>query len=242
MEISRTDTTKEKLARQTEPEIEDPMKGYVPKKSGKSYTDGRENAERITTNLSRINKRYVATPNRSAERGWDRAGGIRTRDGEKRRAVRIPTDRADNAAISRRRVAGSIRTKIEMVTKSSTFRKPFPLAIIACCLAVTAVFMYVITLYVSIDDCNANISSLTAEINQINDQITALELRVDNKYDLDEIERIATEQYHMVRADTLPKKYISLAGEDVVELGEPRSGSGVTNLLSVFASLLGMGE
>ena len=230
------------ISQQSEEQAADPMKGYVRKKSGKSYADGRENAERITSNLSRINKRYVATPNRSASGAVERAGGVLTRGGEKRRAVRVPTERADNAAISRRRVAGSIRTRIEMVTKSNSLRKPFPLAIIACCLAVTAVFMYVITLYVSIDDCNANISSLTAEINQINDQITALELRVDNKYDLDEIEQIATEQYHMVRADTLPKKYISLAGDDVVEISESRSGSGVTNLLSVFGSLLGIGE
>lgn len=241
MEISRTEIREEKIARQSGQQSADPMKGYVPRKTGKSYADGRENADRITSNLSRINKRYVATPNRQAVSGVTRSD-VRTRDGEKRRAVRVPTDRADNAAISRRRVAGSIRTKIEMVTRSSSLRKPFPLAIIACCIAVTAVFMYVITLYVSIDDCNANISALSAEINQINDQITALQLRVDNKYDLDQIEQIATEQYHMVRADTLPKKYISLAGDDVVVISESRSGSGVTNLLSVFGSLLGIGE
>ncbi len=233
----------ETLGKQTAPQ-KDPMEGYVPRPNPrKGYAGERGNGERISSNLSRINKRYVATPYRAkegkavqGEPDVSRTGAVR------RRATRIPTTRADNSAISRRRVAGSVKTRVEMVTEKNTARKPFPLGVILCCIAVTAMFMYMISLGIQIDDHSSNISGLKGEISQINDEITSLDLRLQNKYDLDEIERIAVEEYGMVRSDQLPKKYVSLAGDDVVEVTKPEESSGFGNLLSVFAALFGFGE
>lgn len=222
----------------------DPMEGYVPRANPrKSYEGERENGERISSNLNRINKRYVATPyhskgkdGRTEEPNATAAGAL------KRKAVRIPTTRAENSAISRRRVAGAVKTRLELVTEKNTAKRPFPVAAILCCVALTAMFMYMINLYIQIDDYSANISDLKGELSRVNDEIVSLDLRLQNKYDLDEIEQIAVEEYGMVRADQLPKKYVSLAGEDVVEVQEPQTNNGFGNLLSVFASMFGFGE
>ncbi len=222
----------------------DPMEGYVPRSNPrKEYTGERANGERISSNLNRINKRYVATPYRSQSK----AQGTREPNGMTvgalgKRAVRIPTTRAENAAISRRRVAGAVKTRVELVTEKNTARRPFPIAVLLCCVALTAMFMYMISLYIQIDDYSENISSLKGEISRVNDEIVSLDLRLQNKYDLNEIERIAVEEYGMVRSDQLPKKYVSLAGDDVVDVEQPQTSNGFGSLLSVFAALFGFGE
>lgn len=245
MEYSKAGSKEERIKTTDAPAsgLGDPSEGYVPRsRPRREYSDQRDNSERISANLNRINKRYVATPYKSEKDEEAVAAQPRTASGEKRRAVRVPTTRSENAAITRRRVASSVRTEIRTVTRTDAARRPFPLAIIACCLAVTAIFMYVISLYIKIDDYDASINTLNGEISSLNDEITALELRLDNKYDLDEIERIATEQYRMVRADQLPKKYISIANEDVVEIDQSKPSTGFGNILSVFSSLFGFGD
>ena len=223
--------------------VSDPMDGYVPKAHPrKEYSSERDSAERISSNLNRINKRYVATPYKNENADGKLRGEPVSGQGTRLKATRIPSVRSDNSAISRKRVAGAVKTKIEVITEKNERKKPFPVSVIACCLAITVSLMYIITLFIHIDDYSSDISDLKGEISSYKDQVTALELRLENKYDLDEIERIAVEEYGMVRADQLPKKYVSLAGDDVVEITSPNESSGIGNLLSVFASLLGFGE
>lgn len=235
-----TDTAKARAtASSAQAPVKDPMAGYTPKAPARQ-SPGDANVERITTNLNRINRRYVATPVQTGRRETNTVTAPAERTS--RRAVRIPTTRADNASITRRRVLGNVKTRVELVTDRDTTRKPFPFAVILGCLAVTAMFMYTILLYSQIDDYTASISHLKGQIAQVQDEQTALELRLENQYDLDEIERVAVEEYGMVRADQLPKKYVSLAGKDVVEITKPEQASGLGKLLSVFASLFGFAE
>jgi hypothetical protein len=226
------------------PKGKDPMEGYVPRtQARKGYEGEGDNGERISTNLNRINKRYVATPYRTKTKDRRTEEPTAAATGAlRRKAVRIPTTRAENAAISRRRVAGAVKTRLELVTEKNTAKRPFPVSALLCCVALTAMFMYMISLYIQIDDYSANISTLKGELSRVNDEIVSLDLRLQNKYDLDEIEQIAVEEYGMVRADQLPKKYVSLAGDDVVEVETPQTNNGFGNLLSVFASIFGFGE
>ena len=227
----------------TDAPVNDPMEGYVPKAHPrKEYSGEKDSAERISSNLNRINKRYVATPYKNENTDEKLRGEPVSTQGTRLKATRIPSVKSENSAISRKRVAGAVKTRVEVITEKNERKKPFPLAVILCCLAVTISLMYVISLYIHIDDYSSDISDLKGEISSYNDQITALELRLENKYDLDEIERIAVEEYGMVRADKLPKKYVSLAGDDVIEITTPDKSSGIGNLLSVFAALFGFGE
>lgn len=131
-------------------------------------------------------------------------------------------------------------TGAKVVTRKAAVKAPVPVAIILCSILITSVFMYMLSLYVQIQECNQSIASLQSTIAQKKEESTRLEVQIESKYDLDEIERIATEEYGMVSADSLPKRYISVtSGEDVAEaIGEGAEESGISKLLSGFASAI----
>ncbi len=109
-------------------------------------------------------------------------------------------------------------------TRTDAIRKPFPYAVILSFLAVVAVAMYVLSLRITLDNLTADISRMEREILAYREEQNVLEVRVNAKYDLSEIERIAREEYGMVPKDSLTKKYIPIAGEDEVQVLDPETG------------------
>lgn len=103
-------------------------------------------------------------------------------------------------------------------TRRDNIRKPFPYTIIFFFVAIVAVAMYVLSLRVTLDNFTADISRIEREIAACQEERNALEVRLNAKYDLTEIERIAREEYGMVPKDSLTKRYISISGEDEVEI------------------------
>ena len=119
----------------------------------------------------------------------------------------------------------------KVVTRAAGIKAPFPIAMIVSCLLIALVFMYMLSLYVQIEEYSHSIDTMESEIARLRKEATQLEVQLENKYDLDEVERIATQDYGMVNASSLPKKYISVAKEeDVWEESEPEEGE--DNLLS----------
>lgn len=108
-----------------------------------------------------------------------------------------------------------------MEQRPDPVRKPFPYAIILCFVAIVAVAMYVLSLHITVDNLMAEISSMENEISESREEENALRVRLNAKYDLTEIERIAKEEYGMVPRDILAKKYISISGEDEIEVLDP---------------------
>ena len=76
---------------------------------------------------------------------------------------------------------------------------------------------------------------------ELKEEVTRLELQMESKFDLDEIERIATEEYGMVVSTSLSKKYVSVAtGEDVWEETKREEEPGfVEKFLSGFNLIFG---
>ena len=127
------------------------------------------------------------------------------------------------------------REKIKITTE----RKPLPIALIVSVLLITAVFMYMLSLNVQIEEYSRSISSMEGEIAALKEEATRLEVELESKYDLDEIERISTQEYGMVSADSLPKTYISVNEEgEVYETSELAEENGVSKLISGFLSTL----
>ena len=105
-----------------------------------------------------------------------------------------------------------------IVTTKVRVKAQVPLAIIFSCVLVAAVFMYMLSLYVQIEEYSYSIDQMESRIAKLRDEATQLEIRLENKYDLAEIERVATQEYGMVQESILPKKYVSITdGEDVWE-------------------------
>ncbi len=107
-----------------------------------------------------------------------------------------------------------------MEDKRNPIRKPFPFAFIFACVVIVAVAMYVLSLRIKLDNLAASISQAESQIAADSEELNALRVRLGAKYDLSEIERIAREEYGMVNKDTLPKKYVSIAGDDEIDVFE----------------------
>ncbi len=127
----------------------------------------------------------------------------------------------------------AVREKV----KVTTVRKPMPVALIVSVVMITAVFIYMLSLNVQIEEYSRSISAMEGEIVELKEEATRLEVELESKYDLDEIERISTQEYGMVSADSLPKTYISVNEEgEVYETSESANQNGVSKLISGFLS------
>ena len=124
----------------------------------------------------------------------------------------------------------------EMEKRSEIAKTPFPVPYIVCILLLTVIFLYVIHLYIEIDDMNAELTDYNNMIVNMKSEETDLEIKKNNMYDLEEIERIAREEYGMVNKDQLPKEYITPDSEDDIEIIEAKSEEVAPGaLLSGFA-------
>ena len=97
-----------------------------------------------------------------------------------------------------------------------TASKPIPVAMIFACVLIAAVFMYTLSLSVKIEEKKQSIDTMKTKITALKDEATKLEVQLENKYDLDEVERIATQQYGMVPSSALPKKYVTISKDTQV--------------------------
>lgn len=103
-----------------------------------------------------------------------------------------------------------------VVTKKVASKTQIPFAYMLSLILVTGVLMYVLFLFVQVEEYSKSISEMESRIAELKEEATRLEVQLESKYDLDEIERIATQEYGMVVSSTLPKKYISVsASEDL---------------------------
>lgn len=106
----------------------------------------------------------------------------------------------------------------DMEVRKEASKTPFPIPYIICILLLTVIFLYVIHLYIEIDEFNAELTEYNNEIVALQKKEKELEAKKNNMYDLEEIERIAREEYGMVNADQLPKEYITPDSKDDIEI------------------------
>lgn len=115
----------------------------------------------------------------------------------------------------------------KVVTHAAKVKASAPMAVIFSCALIAIVFMYVLSLYIQIDEYSYSIDQMEAQIAELKEEATKLEVQLESKYDLDEVERIATQEYGMVASSTLPKKYVSVTeSEDVWQEAEEEEEEG----------------
>ena len=84
------------------------------------------------------------------------------------------------------------------------------------------------------------VSQLESDLDDLESVAEQLELRLEEKNDIREIENIATSKLGMVKEDSLQRRYISLSEGEHIEVFEESSDektSGGVLLSSVFSSL-----
>jgi len=132
----------------------------------------------------------------------------------------------------------------KVITRAAAAKAQAPISVIFSCVLIAVVFMYMLSLYIQIEEYSYSIDQMESEIAELKDEATQLEVQLENKYDLGEVERIATQELGMVAASTLPKKYISVATEeDIWQKPEQEEKTGFfERIAQLFSSKEDLGE
>lgn len=130
----------------------------------------------------------------------------------------VQAKRATDEEKKRERRA-SARTEV----RKESAKTPFPIPYIFCIVLLTAIFLYVIHLYIEIDDLGDELTDYNNMLVEMKKEEEDLKIKKDHMYDLEEIERIAREEYGMVNRDQLPKEYITPDSKDDIEIIDMQS-------------------
>ena len=105
-------------------------------------------------------------------------------------------------------------------TVKSKEKKPFPLGAVVIVTICTVLLMLTVLSYVHINEYTVEVADLKAELTSLVKDKKDLTLELEKKNDMLEIERYASENLGMVKADQLTKKHITLENEDKIEVIE----------------------
>ncbi len=186
--------------------------------------------------MEEANRKQDQEEKKTSRRALGRIGLRTSRKGRKETSREVVP--ADKEALTLTEDTGA-----KVKTSKGAARTSAPVAIIFSCVLVVVVFMYMLSLNVTVEEYSKSISELQTDITRLKEEATQLEVQLESRYDLDEIERIATEQYGMVSADSLSRQYVSVSeGADVmvVQPGEEENGfhTLVTGLVSAIREML----
>jgi Septum formation initiator. len=147
------------------------------------------------------------------------------------------------------RVSAQIKAKVKAAeprihTIPQTERKPFPVAFIFTTLLCSFLFMYMIYNIVRINEYTIDVSALKDQLSTLTTTQTELTLKLEKKNDLVEIERIATQEYGMVKRDKVTKQYVNVGDGDVIEAekntaDDKSAAGGLSSLMSAISSNFG---
>ena len=153
--------------------------------------------------------------------------------------------RQEKKGVTKKRLASAflMGSSDGVETRRGARRASVPVAIILACLLIAGAALYLLSL-------DANELVLRDRYNDLDNQIKDVQRDIENKkdrknalYPLDEVERLATEEYGMVPADKLPKSYVSLTDDTdtlLVQPGEEENGfhTLVTGLVTAIREIL----
>ncbi|MBQ9976842.1 MAG: septum formation initiator family protein [Clostridia bacterium] len=175
---------------------------------------------------------YVpATKPRRVNGGQDIAGARHTaRNKERLNSTLSRTPAQARFRVARRDAVAQPRAKAERA------EVPFPIwSYVILVLTVVIIMAYVVHLCVEVSNLNATISDCNSTLVELKSRQNDLEFEKNKLYNLEEIERIARDEYGMVSADQLPKEYITSDNDDriqIMDTGDDESAAGV--LMSGF--------
>ena len=127
---------------------------------------------------------------------------------------------------------------LEVAKTPKNYRKKtsFPIGAVFMTLIFGMVLAFVVHSSVRINEANSALSDLQSDIALQNVELRALELELETKYDVREIEDIAVNQLGMTKKENINKEYISLGeGDEVVVAEVEQSAAAGGNLLSAIA-------
>lgn len=124
--------------------------------------------------------------------------------------------------------------KEQKIEKSEA--KKMPAGVLGAMLTVTLCCVMIVSSSVMVSLSLREASILQSKLDALDKQYTTLNTELSLKNDMLEIERIAVEEYNMVRSEFVPTQVLTTQSENTVEVYEPKNefGQGLSNLLSAI--------
>ncbi len=148
----------------------------------------------------------------------------------KTKSNKKPRNSYDDEPVERLTPAAEVRVK----------HKKLSPVFLACLLVGTIMVTFMITEISSVYKAANDVAQLENDIEELKTEAAELELKLDEKNDIREIEEIATTKLGMAKEDSLQRRYVSLSdGEriEIIDTGDDESSSISVMLSSVFESI-----
>ena len=146
---------------------------------------------------------------------------------------------------AKRREASRLAAESALRDEIKVERQKMPWQFILCVAIAFTLLMAMIYSFAQISESNRELAQIKEQISVAEDKADKLKLQLEEKNDLTMIEKIATEQYNMVKEGSVQKKYISISEGDRVVLDtvveEEKSGfmnGMMSSAASVFDDIL----
>ncbi len=169
----------------------------------------------------------------SSAKNHDRrvTGYTRVKSGEhKRRSVTRtpdmshPTGRVANPnvaigavpAVRRAVPVASVHIEPTIHTVTSTKKVSFPYAVVFLSVICAMLFAYMILNFVQINEQTSVVADLRSDITALKSEEATLASRLEEKIDLSYIEKLAKEEYGMVKLEDITREYIDIDSGDLV--------------------------
>ncbi len=113
-------------------------------------------------------------------------------------------------------------------------------SVILCIAAFLAIGGYLLYSHIALNEVSNDLLSAKSELTRLEGEARALQVAIEQKNSLDEIERIATEELGMVKIENYQIQTINLLTDDTVEIikDEPKDDSWWDGVVAEFNILL----
>ncbi len=121
--------------------------------------------------------------------------------------------------------------------KDTARKRLSPVALLG---VVTVMIMFLVTQISDVYKASNEIAQLENQLQTMQSEAEELKLKLDEKNDIREIEKIATTKLGMAKEDTMQRRYITLSdGEriEVIDNGESEESSGGVMLSSIASAI-----
>ena len=126
----------------------------------------------------------------------------------------------------------------EMWTRTASKQAVSPFAVVGCVCVLALLFMMLLS-YISLAEISKESVDLNAQLEILNNEETRLKLNYERAFDLNEVERYATNELGMTKAGESQVCYISNnTADQAVVLQVEGNGEGVISYLGTFLSRL----
>lgn len=148
---------------------------------------------------------------------------------------------AKKAEKARRRESARLEAEAIRRSEIKVARQKMPWQFILSVAIAFTLLMAMVFSFAQISESNRELAEIKAQISAAEDRAERLKLQLEEKNDLNMIEKIATEEYNMVKEGSVQKKYVSLSEGDrvVIEAVTEEENDGfMSGMMSSAAGVL----